>query len=91
MVWKHALRNALIPIVTMVGLQFGQLFAGAVLVETVFNWPGLGRLAYDSILRRDYPTLLGILLFSSMLVLIANALTDLAYRRIDPRMRKART
>ncbi len=90
-IWKHALRNALIPIVTMVGLQFGQLFAGAVLVETVFNWPGLGRLAYDSILRRDYPTLLGILLFSSMLVLIANALTDLAYRRIDPRMRKART
>ena len=57
----------------------------------MFNWPGLGRLAYDSILRRDYPTLLGILLFSSMLVLIANALTDLAYRRIDPRMRKART
>ena len=88
-VWKHALRNALIPIVTMVGLQFGQLFAGAVLVETVFNWPGLGRLAYNSIMRRDYLTLLGILLFSSVLVLVANALTDLIYRRIEPRMRKA--
>ena len=90
-IWKHALRNGLIPIVTMVGLQFGQLFAGAVLVETVFNWPGLGRLAYESILRRDYPTLLGILLFSAVLVMIANLLTDIAYRRIDPRMRKART
>ncbi|WP_375691423.1 ABC transporter permease [Pseudooceanicola sp. LIPI14-2-Ac024] len=87
-IWKHGLRNGLIPIVTMVGLQFGQLFAGAVLVETVFNWPGLGRLAYDSILRRDYPTLLGILLFSAALVMIANALTDIAYRRIDPRMRR---
>ena len=86
--WKHGLRNGLIPIVTMVGLQFGQLFAGAVLVETVFNWPGLGRLAYESILRRDYPTLLGILLFSAVLVMIANALTDLAYRWIDPRIRK---
>ena len=63
-VGKHALRNALIPLVTMIGLQFGQLFAGAVLVETVFAWPGLGRLVYDSILRRDYPTLLGILFFS---------------------------
>lgn len=87
-VFKHALRNGLIPVVTMVGLQFGQLFAGAVLVETVFNWPGLGRLAYESILRRDYPTLLGILLFSAILVMIANALTDVAYRLIDPRIRK---
>ncbi|OWU84321.1 ABC transporter permease [Oceanicola sp. 22II-s10i] len=89
-IWKHGLKNGLIPIVTMIGLQFGQLFAGAVLVETVFNWPGLGRLAYDSILRRDYPTLLGILLFSAVLVMIANALTDIAYRRIDPRMRRAK-
>ncbi|WP_158966818.1 ABC transporter permease [Chachezhania sediminis] len=89
-VWKHGLRNGLIPIVTMVGLQFGQLFAGAVLVEAVFNWPGLGRLAYDSILRRDYTTLLGILLFSAILVMIANALTDIAYRWIDPRMRKVK-
>ncbi|TFF17856.1 ABC transporter permease [Jiella endophytica] len=86
-VYKHALRNALLPVVTMVGMEFGQLFAGAVLVETVFNWPGLGRLAYESILRRDYPTLLAILLFSAMLVMVANILTDLAYRLIDPRIR----
>lgn len=89
-VYKHGLRNGLIPVVTMVGLQFGQLFAGAVLVETVFNWPGLGRLAYESILRRDYPTLLGILLMSAILVMIANALTDLAYRLVDPRIRSKR-
>lgn len=85
-VFGHAVRNGLIPIVTMVGLQMGQILAGAVLVETVYNWPGLGRLAYESILRRDYPTLLGILFFSAVLVVVANILTDLAYRRIDPRI-----
>jgi peptide/nickel transport system permease protein len=86
-VLKHALRNALIPVVTMVGLQFGHLFAGAVLVETVFGWPGLGRLVFESILRRDYPTLLGVLFFSALLVMLANILTDLAYRLVDPRIR----
>ncbi len=84
--YGHALRNGLIPIVTMLGLQMGQLLAGAVLVETVFNWPGLGRLAFESILRRDYPTLLGILFFSAVIVVIANLLTDLAYGKIDPRI-----
>jgi len=85
-IFGHALRNSLIPVVTMLGLQFGQILAGAVLVETVFNWPGLGRLAYESILRRDYPTLLAILFFSAILVMAANILTDIAYRRIDPRI-----
>ena len=89
-VGKHALRNALIPLVTMVGLQFGQLFAGAILVETVFAWPGLGRLTFESILRRDYPTLLGILFCSALLVLAANVVTDLVYRLIDPRIRAGR-
>lgn len=89
-VGKHALRNALIPLVTMVGLQFGQLFAGAILVETVFAWPGLGRLTFDSILRRDYPTLLGILFCSALLVVAANLVTDLLYRLIDPRIRAGR-
>jgi peptide/nickel transport system permease protein len=86
-VWKHALRNALMPVVTLAGLQFGNLVSGAVLVETVFSWPGLGTLAFDSILGRDYPTLLGVLFFSSVLVIVANQLTDLAYRWIDPRLR----
>jgi len=85
--YKHALRNAVLPVVTMLGLQFGNVLAGAILVETVFNWPGLGRLAFDSVLRRDYPTMLGILFFASMLVVIMNQLTDLAYRIIDPRIK----
>jgi peptide/nickel transport system permease protein len=85
--FKHALRNALMPVVTIAGLQFGNLISGAVLVETVFSWPGLGTLALEAILGRDYPTLLGVLTFSSMLVIVANLLTDLSYRWIDPRLR----
>jgi len=88
-VYRHALRNALMPVITIVGLQFGQVLAGAVLVETVYSWPGLGRLAYESILRRDSPTLLGILLGSSVMVIVANLLTDAAYRWADPRLRAA--
>lgn len=85
--YKHALRNALIPVVTVLGLQFGNVLSGAILVETVFNWPGLGRLAFDSVLRRDYPTILGLLLFSSIVVVVMNLLTDLCYRLIDPRIK----
>jgi peptide/nickel transport system permease protein len=85
-IYKHALKNAILPIVTMAGLQMSYLFSGAVLVETVFNWPGLGRLAFESILRRDHPTILGILFFSTFIVIIANLLTDLSYRLIDPRI-----
>ncbi|MYK60116.1 MAG: ABC transporter permease [Rhodospirillaceae bacterium] len=88
-VFKHALRNAVLPVVTFAGLQFGALFSGAVLVETVFSWPGLGTLAFDSILRRDTPTLLGILFFSALIVIVANLLTDLAYRLVDPRIKSA--
>ena len=87
--YKHALRNALLPVVTVLGLQFGNVMAGAILVETVFNWPGLGRLAFDSVLRRDYPTILGVLLFSSIVVIVMNIVTDLAYRAIDPRIKTA--
>jgi peptide/nickel transport system permease protein len=85
--YKHALRNALLPVVTVLGLQFGNVLAGAILVETVFNWPGLGRLAFESVLRRDYPTILGVLLFSSVVVVVMNQLTDLCYRFIDPRIK----
>jgi len=83
---KHALRNAILPIVTIAGLQFGAVISGAVLVETVFSWPGLGTLAFESILARDYPTILGILFFSAVLVIIANILTDMTYRLVDPRV-----
>lgn len=84
---KHALRNAMMPLVTMAGLQFGNLISGAVLVETVFSWPGLGTLALDAILGRDYPVLLGVLTFGAVLTIIANQLTDLVYRIVDPRLR----
>ncbi|MEH6476514.1 MAG: ABC transporter permease [Sneathiella sp.] len=85
-IYKHALRNAILPVVTFAGLQFAQVISGAVLVETVFAWPGLGTLAFESILRRDSPTLLGILFFSALLVLIVNIFVDIAYRLIDPRI-----
>ncbi len=88
-VWKHALRNALGPVVTLLGLQFSEVLGGAVLVETVFGWPGMGRLVFDSILRRDYPTLLGILVVSALLVMAASLLTDLGHRLLDPRLRLA--
>jgi peptide/nickel transport system permease protein len=86
-VYKHALRNALLPVITIAGLQFSQVLSGAVVIETVFNWPGLGTLALESILRADTPTIMGILFFSAFVVIIFNLLTDLAYRIIDPRIR----
>lgn len=86
-VFKHALRNALLPVITVAGLQFSAMLAGAVLVETVFTWPGLGQLAFESILRRDNQLILGVLLFSAVLVTFGNLLTDLLYRAVDPRIR----
>jgi peptide/nickel transport system permease protein len=85
-IFKHALRNALLPVVTIAGLQFSAMLAGAVLVETVFTWPGLGQLAFESILRRDNQLILGILLLSALLVTLGNLLTDILYRVIDPRI-----
>ncbi len=85
--FKHGLRNAILPIVTVLGLQFGAILSGAVLVEIVFAWPGLGRLAFDAVGRRDTPVLLGVLLLVSVSVIIANLATDLLYRFIDPRIR----
>ncbi len=86
-VYNHALRNAVIPVITIAGLQFGALLSGALLVETVFNWPGLGRLAADSVFQRDAPVLLGVLICSAVLVVVINILTDVVYRMIDPRIR----
>ena len=84
---KHALKNALIPIVTVVGLQFGLLLGGAVLTETVFAWPGLGRLIVDSILARDYPVIQGAILVFGLLYITVNLVVDLMYAFIDPRIR----
>ncbi len=84
---KHALKNALIPIITVVGLQFGLLLGGAVLTETVFAWPGLGRLIVDSILARDYAMIQGSILIFGLLYTLINLLVDLTYAFVDPRIR----
>jgi peptide/nickel transport system permease protein len=83
---KHILRNALLPVITVAGIQAGQLVGGSILVETVFAWPGIGRLAFDALLARDYQILLGVFLVTSVLVLVFNLITDLLYAWIDPRV-----
>lgn len=88
-VWRHALPNALIPVVTMIGLQFTFLIAGAVLVENVFNLPGLGRLAYQSLAQRDIIVMQDVVLFFAALVIVMNFIVDLAYLVLDPRLRVA--
>jgi len=85
-VYKHALKNAISPVITLAGLQLSAVVSGAVLVEAVFSWPGLGSLAFQSIIARDTPTILGILFFSSLVVIVGNQLTDLALRLVDPRV-----
>lgn len=84
---KHALKNAMIPIITVVGLQFGLLLGGAVLTETVFAWPGLGRLIVDSILARDYPVIQGAILIFGLLYIMVNLAVDMIYALVDPRIR----
>ena len=86
----HALRNALIPVVTVIGLQIGVLLAGAILTETIFAWPGIGKWLVDSISRRDYPSVQGGLLLIALLVMTVNLVVDLLYGLINPRIRHAR-
>lgn len=85
--YKHALRNALLPIVTIFGFWVPTLISGSVIIETVFAWPGIGRLAYQSVLSRDYSTVMTILTFSSALTLIGNMMADVLYAVVDPRIR----
>jgi peptide/nickel transport system permease protein len=85
-VYKHALKNALIPVVTVLGLQFGILLGGAVLTETVFAWPGVGRLLVDAILRRDYPIVQGTVMLLAFLFVIINLVVDVVYAYLDPRV-----
>ena len=85
--YKHALRNCAIPLITYIGLQFGNLIGGIVVVEKVFNWPGLGTLAFDAIASRDYPVLQGTVTLLSVLIVSVNLLVDIAYGLVDPRIR----
>jgi len=86
-IYKHALRNALIPVVTYVGLYFGGMLAGAPVTETVFNWPDLGRLFVEATTKLDFPVIMGITVFITIMTLVANLVTDITYGYIDPRIR----
>ena len=86
---KHAMRNALIPIVTIIGLEIPILFGGAVVIEQIFAWPGIGQLTLSSIMSRDYSTIMGLNLVAAFVVIAANILTDIAYAFVDPRIRKS--
>lgn len=86
-IWGHALRNARIPIVTLLGIQLGQLLGGVVITETVFSWPGIGKLTVDAIFARDYPVVQGAVLLTATLFVLINLVTDLIYTVLDPRVR----
>lgn len=87
---KHALKNSLIPVVTVIGLDLGSYLNGAVLTETIFGWDGLGRYALDGILKRDYPVIMGVVLFGAVAFVVMNLLVDISYHFIDPRVRVRR-
>jgi len=86
-VWRHAFRNALVPLVTLFGLSLPLLFSGTLVVETLFNWPGMRTLEYDSILQRDYNVAMVALLFIAATTMLCNLLADLLYALVDPRIR----
>lgn len=83
-IWKHAMRNALLPIVTVIGMQIPMLFGGAVIIEQVFSWPGLGLMTMTAIMGRDYPMIMGVCLLSAVVVLVSNLITDILYALVDP-------
>jgi peptide/nickel transport system permease protein len=86
-IFKHALRNAMLPTVTVIGLQAGLLMGGAVITETIFSWPGVGQIAYDSVNRRDYAMIQGVVLYGATLFVLVNLLVDVLYAVLDPRVR----
>jgi peptide/nickel transport system permease protein len=86
-VYGHALKNAFIPVLTMIGLQFAALLAGAILTETTFSWPGMGRLLVERIYLRDYPTIQGVIVVFAFFVSLVSLIVDLIYAVIDPRVR----
>jgi ABC-type dipeptide/oligopeptide/nickel transport system permease component len=88
---RHALRNALIPVVTLIGLDFGSYLSGSVLTESIFAWPGVGQYALQAILRRDFPAIQGTVLFLSLVFVTVNLVVDLAYAWLDPRIRRSLT
>ncbi len=86
-IFRHALKNALLPVVTIIGLNLGAMLGGAVLTEIVFSWPGIGRMLVTAVMNRDYPLIMGTLIYTSIGVLVINFIADIAYAIIDPRIR----
>ncbi len=87
-IFRHALRNALLPLVTLFGLAIPEFFSGALIIETIFSWPGIGRLTFDAAVSRDYTTIMGTVLISSILVILGNLLADVSYGLLDPRVKQ---
>jgi peptide/nickel transport system permease protein len=88
-VFKHAIRNASIPVLTVIALNLPSLFTGSIIAETIFSWPGMGRLFYDGLLRQDYTRLMGIIVIASSLIAVFNLAADICYGFLDPRVRHA--
>jgi peptide/nickel transport system permease protein len=86
-IWKHALRNAIIPLLTAAGITFATIVTGAIIIETVFAWPGIGRMLYEAVLQRDFPVVQGITMLVAVIVLSVNLIVDIAYAYVDPRIR----
>jgi peptide/nickel transport system permease protein len=85
--FKHALPNAVVPLIALLGIQLPTLFSGALVAETIFSWPGMGRLFVDSLTMKEYPTLMGMMMFTAVLVIIGNLLADIGIALVDPRVR----
>jgi peptide/nickel transport system permease protein len=85
-IYTHAMRNAMMPLVTMIALDVPSMFAGALFIETIFSWPGMGRLFWEAARGRDYPVLLGVILINAAVIVFANILADLFYAMVDPRV-----
>jgi len=85
--YKHALQNAILPLVTLIALDLPSLFAGALFVETIFSWPGMGRLFWDAAKGRDYPVLLGVVMLTAVLIIVCNIIADLAYGWLNPQVK----
>ena len=89
-IWRHALRNALLPVVTVAGLQFGALLTGSIVTEEIFAWPGVGRYAIEAVRSRDYTAVQGVVVLFACVYVVVNFATDVAYALLDPRVRSGR-
>ena len=84
--FRHALKSAMLPVVTVVGMSVPRLLGGSIIVDSVFAWPGIGRLGYDAVLRRDYPTIMGLTMLTAAFVMVVNLVVDILYSLVDPRI-----